>query len=77
MSYTTYERPDPAVDNGNERDPTPALENCSFLLLTLAVGLGGIVTLVDDEVLGPVVFTAREVRLEDGLSTSGVSLKSC
>ena len=42
-------------------------------LLPLAVGLGGVVALVDDEVLGPVVVAAAEVRFEDGLGAGGVA----
>jgi hypothetical protein len=45
-----------------------------LLLLPLAVRLGGIVTLVHDEVLGSVVFTAGEVGVEDGLDASSISL---
>ncbi|KAI6762943.1 hypothetical protein HG530_008923 [Fusarium avenaceum] len=43
------------------------------LLLTLAVGLCGVVTLVDDEVCGIVVVAAREVGVDDGLGTVGIS----
>jgi len=43
------------------------------VLLPLAVGLGGVVALVDDEVLGPVVLAAAEVRVEDGLCAGGVA----
>lgn len=46
-----------------------------LFLLTLAIGLGGVVALVDDEVLWPVVFAAGEVRLEDGLGAGSVSLE--
>jgi hypothetical protein len=42
-------------------------------LLPLAVGLGGVVALVDNEVLGPVVVAAAEVRVEDGLGAGGVA----
>lgn len=45
-----------------------------LLLLTLAVGLGGVVTTVDDEVLGAVVELASEVALDDGLGAVGVAL---
>ena len=41
--------------------------------LPLAIGLGGVVALVDDEVLGPVVVAAAEVRFEDGLGAGGVA----
>lgn len=44
------------------------------LLGPLAVSLGGVVTLVDDEVLGPVVVAAGEVGVEDGLGAGGVAL---
>lgn len=43
-------------------------------LLALAVSLCGVVALVDDEVLGPVVVAAGEVRVEDGLCAVGVAL---
>jgi hypothetical protein len=43
------------------------------LLLTLTVGLCGVVTLVDDEVCGLVVVAAGEVRVDDGLGTVGIS----
>jgi len=42
-------------------------------LLPLAVGLGSVVALVDDEVLGPVVVAAAEVRVEDGLGAGRVA----
>lgn len=43
------------------------------LLLTLTVGLCGVVTLVDDEVCGIVVVATREVGVDDGLGTVGIS----
>lgn len=55
------------------KETRPELTDCLFLV-TLAVRLGGIVTLVDDEVFGPVVFATGEVRVEDGLDASSVSL---
>ena len=45
-----------------------------FHLISLAVCLGRIVTLVHDQVLWSVVFLAAEVRLEDVLHTGGVAL---
>lgn len=42
-------------------------------LLALTVGLGGIVTLVDDQVLRTVVLTAGEVAVENVLGTFGVA----
>lgn len=42
-------------------------------LVALTVGLGNVVTAVDDEVLGAVVVAAGEVALEDGLGTVGVA----
>lgn len=51
---------------------------CTFLrlrdLVALAVGLGGVITLVDDQVEGVVVVAAREVRVKNGLGASSVSL---
>jgi hypothetical protein len=44
-----------------------------YFLLALTVGLGGIITLVDDQVLRTVVLTAGEVALEDVLGTVGVA----
>lgn len=41
-------------------------------LVTLAVSLGGVVTILDNEVLRPVVVLAAEVRLEDVLRAGGV-----
>jgi hypothetical protein len=43
------------------------------LLGPLAVGLGGVVTLVNNEVLRPVVLLLGEVGLEDGLGAGGVA----
>lgn len=42
----------------------------------LAVRLGGVVTLVDDKVLGPVVLATAEVGVEDSLGAGGVALLS-
>lgn len=42
-------------------------------LLALAVGLGGVVTLVDNQVLRAVVEAAREVAVQDVLGTVGVA----
>lgn len=42
-------------------------------LLALTVGLGGVVTLVDNQVLRTVVLTTGEVALEDVLGTIGVA----
>jgi len=50
------------------------LLRCLALLCALAIGLGGIVALVHNEILGPVVFAAREVLVEDSLCAVGVSL---
>lgn len=43
-------------------------------LLSLAVRLGGVVTTVDDEILGAVVELAGEVAGEDGLGAVSVAL---
>jgi hypothetical protein len=51
------------------------MKNRSFLF-TLAVGLGSVVTLVDNEVLRLVVFAAREVRVENSLGASSISLEN-
>lgn len=48
-----------------------------LLLLALSVCLGGIVALVDDEVLGLVVLLSGEVRLEDRLGAGSVTLLTC
>jgi len=50
------------------------LSVCVLLALTLAVGLGGIVTLVNDEIGFVVVLTTTEVAVEDGLCALCVSL---
>jgi len=42
-------------------------------LLPLAISLGGIVTLVHDEIFRSVIFAAREVALQDGLGACGIS----
>jgi hypothetical protein len=42
-------------------------------LLSLTIGLGGIVTLVHDQIFRSVVFSSREVALQDGLGACGVS----
>jgi hypothetical protein len=44
-----------------------------FLVVTLTICLGGVVTTNDDKVLGPVVVAAAEVLVEDGLSTGCVT----
>lgn len=46
----------------------------AIVLLALAIGLGGIVALVDNEVLGPVVLLAGEEAGKDGLGAVGVAL---
>lgn len=54
-----------------------SLSRCGHLgvdLLALSVGAGGVVSLVDDEVLGTVVVSAGEVAVEDGKGTVGVAL---
>lgn len=43
-------------------------------LLALAVGLGGVVALVDNQILGAVVLLAGEVAGQDGLCAVGVAL---
>lgn len=43
-------------------------------LVTLAIRLGGVVTLVHNQVLGPVILATAEVRVQDGLGTGGVAL---
>lgn len=45
-----------------------------LFLDTLAVSLGSVVTVLDNQVLRAVVVLARQVRLEDGLGTVGVAL---
>jgi len=45
-----------------------------LLALTLTVSLGSVVTLVDNEVLGPVVLATAEVLIQDVLDTGGVAL---
>lgn len=45
----------------------------STRLLSQAVGPGGIVTLVDNEVFRPVVEAAREVAFQDGLGALGIT----
>lgn len=53
----------------------PSLPFPFFLhLFPLSVGPRGVVALVDDQVLGPVVVLAGEVALEDGLGAGGVPL---
>ena len=42
-------------------------------LLALTISLGGVVTTLDDEVLGLVVLTAGEVAVKDGLGAGGVA----
>lgn len=49
---------------------------CLVNLLALAIGLGGVVTAVDDEILGAVVVLAGEVAGQDGLGAVGVALLS-
>lgn len=44
-----------------------------LLLVSLTVGLCGIVTLVDDQVFRSVVFPSGEVAFQDGLGACGVS----
>ena len=44
------------------------------LLLPLTVRLGGIVTIVHDQIFGSVIESARKVRVEDSLGASGVAL---
>jgi len=50
------------------------ISNLRLDLFTLTVGLGGIVSVVDNEILWVVVVLAAEVALEDGLGAVGVSL---
>lgn len=45
-------------------------------LLALTVGLGGVITLVDNKILGTVVLLAREVAGENSLGAVGVALLS-
>lgn len=47
-----------------------------LFLLPQSVRPGGVVTIVDDQVLGAVVVLSRKVALDDGLGTSSVSLLS-
>ncbi|KAI7092151.1 Formate [Hortaea werneckii] len=49
-------------------------ETVHLFLVTLAVSLGSVVALGDDQVLRPVVVLAAEVGLEDGLGAGGVAL---
>lgn len=44
-----------------------------LLLVSLAISLGGIVTLVHDEIFRSVIFSAGEVALQDCLGACGVS----
>lgn len=44
-----------------------------LLLVSLTIGLGGIVTLVHNQIFRSVVFSSREVALQDGLGACGVS----
>lgn len=50
-----------------------ALKDRLSLLGTLTVGLGGVVTTLDDKILRSVVVLASEVAFEDSLGTVGVS----
>lgn len=54
--------------------PSALLWRISLFLVALTVCAGGVVALVDDEVLGAVVVAAREVALEDALGAVGVAL---
>jgi len=47
-----------------------------LFLLSLTVGLSGIITILDNQVLRSVVVSAREVAVQDGLGTSRISLLS-
>lgn len=42
-------------------------------LVLLSVGLGGVLALVDNQILGAVVLAAGEVRVQDGLGSLGVA----
>ena len=46
----------------------------NLFLVPLTIGLGSVVSLVDDEVLGAVVVAAGEVAVEDVLDAVGVAL---
>lgn len=46
----------------------------SISLLSLAIGLGGIISLVDNQVLGAVVMLAGQVALKNGLGAIGIAL---
>lgn len=48
---------------------------CLFLV-SLAISLGGVVTLVADEILWSVIMAARKVALEDSLDTGSISFLS-
>lgn len=59
-----------------DRDKAPLLRQLfrRLFLLTLTICLGGIIALVNDEILRLVVLAAGEVRLENSLGTSSVAL---
>lgn len=47
---------------------------CLLLLLPLAIGLGCVVSLVHNQILGPVVLLSAKVTLQNGLGTGSVPL---
>ena len=55
---------------------TIILSICMLLLLSLTVGLSGIVTILDDQILSSVIVSSREVAVEDSLGTRCVSFLS-
>lgn len=71
-SYTAKTHPD------SQKRAKKFVRKCSLTksnrLLALAVRLCGVVAVVHDEILGPVVVAAGEVLVEDGLGAVGVSL---
>ena len=52
------------------------LHSTGLYLVPLTISLGGIVTLVDNEIFRPVVVAAGEVALENSLGTSCIALLS-
>lgn len=47
--------------------------SCQENLLALTIGLGGVLTLVDDQVLRAVVLTAGEIAVQNALRTLGIA----
>jgi len=51
-----------------------SLKSKRLFLRSLAISLGSVISILDNEILGSVIVASREVTLEDGLGTSGVAL---